>query len=229
MDSEEFIQVEGRSQIASEFSKILLPLLEDLETPSKLFQEIHSNFDARKEDKRDEAITSPYNTRFSSHQQPKPTALNLGDNWSDSTPAFVDHSNSASQSNLGAMTIPGNYHNIIPLYKPSTNAFLLDRPRERVFLTHTTLTTIVEELENVKTDLWVLVSWEGTKINDFRGQAEVLHGFYTHILRDPLSGSSMPAICSGLEALEALDLGERQMSLFLRAQHSCIMLTNYTA
>jgi hypothetical protein len=39
----------------------------------------------------------------------------------------------------------------------------------------------------------------------------------------------MPAICSGWKALEALDVGERQISLVLRAQRSCIMLTNYLA
>lgn len=77
-------------------------------------------------------------------------------------------------------------------------------------------------------DLRVLRSWEGTKINDFRGQAEVLRGFYTSVLQDPLSGSSIPAICSGWKALEVLDLGERQMSLLLRAQRSyqlpCLVL-----
>ena len=78
-------------------------------------------------------------------------------------------------------------------------------------------------------DLRILKSCEGTKINDLRGQAEVLHHFYASVLQDPLSGSSMPAICSGWKALEVLDLAERQMFVLLQAQRSCIMLTNYLA
>lgn len=87
----------------------------------------------------------------------------------------------------------------------------------------------MDELEDVRTDLRILVLQEGTKINDFRGQAEVLRGFYTSLLQDPLSGSSIPAIYRGWKALEALEVGERQISLLLSAQRSCIMLTNYLA
>ena len=78
-------------------------------------------------------------------------------------------------------------------------------------------------------DIRILVLQEGTKINDLWGQAQFLRGFYTSLLQDPLSGSSMPAICRGWKALEALDVSERQISLVLRAQRSCIMLTNYLA
>ena len=72
----------------------------DIESPSQLYHEIHSSFDARKDNKLDEAIISPYRTQSSSHQQSM--HLNLGDNWSDSTPASIDSSNSARTS--------GNYH-----------------------------------------------------------------------------------------------------------------------
>ena len=41
----------------------------DIESPSQLYHEIHSSFDARKDNKLDEAIISPYRTRSSSHQQ----------------------------------------------------------------------------------------------------------------------------------------------------------------
>jgi hypothetical protein len=84
-----------------------------METYSQLLGEIHSVFDAQKEDKLDEAITSSYNTRSSSsHQQP--TGLNLGKSWSDNTPSFVDSSRSAGHSNdnLGEMILPGK----IPQY-----------------------------------------------------------------------------------------------------------------
>jgi hypothetical protein len=80
----------------------------------------------------------------------------------------------------------------------------------------------------VRTDLNFLLSSRG-RTNNFRGQAELLLGFYARILQDPLSGSSIPAICRGWKALEALDVRERQISLVLRAQRSCIMLTNYIA
>lgn len=80
--------------------------MEYIQTYSKLFGEIQSLFDAQKEDKLDEAITSHYNTRSSSsHQQP--TGLNLRDSWSDSTPACVDSSASHSNDNLEEMTVPG--------------------------------------------------------------------------------------------------------------------------
>jgi hypothetical protein len=89
----------------------------DIETPSLLFQEIHSNFDARKKDQLpvDEAIISQHNTRSSSHQQ---APLNLEVNWSDSTPAYVDSSKSACQSNDNPpeLAIPGTYHIIILVY-----------------------------------------------------------------------------------------------------------------
>ena len=191
----------------------------DIESPSQLYHEIHSSFDARKDNKLDEAIISPYRTRSSSHQQSM--HLNLGDNWSDSTPASIDSSNSARTS--------GNHHYVILMLKKPSNACLLDRARERVFLTHTTLTTIVDELEDVKTDLRVLASWEGTKIDSLRAQSELLRGFYTSVLQDPLSDTSIPAISSGWKAFEVQDLGERQISLLLRAQRSSIMLTNYLA
>jgi hypothetical protein len=84
--------------------EILAPT-EYMETSSQLFGQIHSIFDARKEDKLDEATTSPYNTRSSSSHP----HLNLEDNWSDSIPAFVDSSRSArdSNNNPGELTIPG--------------------------------------------------------------------------------------------------------------------------
>ena len=76
-------------------------------------------------------------------------------------------------------------------------------------------------------DLRVLESREGTKIDSFRAQSELLHGFYTSILQDPLSETSIPAICSGWKAFEVQDLGECQISILLCTQHSSIMLTNY--
>ena len=204
---------------------------DDITSASQIFQEIHSAFDARNNEELDEANLSPYNTRLSSRQQFIPQGLNLRDNWSHTTPAFIDSSNSINHSddNQAEMTIPGNYPDIILVYKTLMGLFFLDRAMERGFLSHTTLTTIREELENVKIDLQILRSWEGTKIDNFRGQAEILRGFYTSVLQDPLSGSSIPAISSGWKALEVLDLGERQISVLLRAHRSCIMLTNYLA
>ena len=96
--------------------------------------------------------------------------------------------------------------------------YLLEKAGEQAFLNHTTLSTIKEELEDVRTDVRYIVSLEETKFNDIRGQAEVLHSFYTCLLQDPLSGSLMPTICSGWKALDALDLSERRISLELRAQ-----------
>lgn len=101
--------------------KFSLAFTKDIESPSQLYHEIHSNFDARNNNEL-EAITSPYNTRLSSHQQP--AHLNLGDNWSDSTPAFdtfVDSSKSASHlnDNIGEMKNPGNY---LSWYIKSANA-----------------------------------------------------------------------------------------------------------
>jgi hypothetical protein len=85
--------------------KILAPP-ECIEASSQLFREIHSMFDAPIQ-KLDEA-PAPYNTRSSSSSCP-PTRLNLGDSWSDSVPAFLDSSRSASHSsdNQGEMTVPG--------------------------------------------------------------------------------------------------------------------------
>ena len=99
----------------------------------------------------------------------------------------------------------------------------------RAFLTHTTLITLMEELEDVQTDLRILVSQEGTKFEDFRARAGALRGFYNSLLGDPLSGSTVPAIYRGWEVLNALDVSERGTSLLLRGQRSCIMLTNYLA
>ena len=106
--------IESRSQmlyytfvtIPTEKPKIPDPT-EYIETSSKLFRNIHSMFDAEKEDMVGSA-TSPYNTR-SYHQQPK--RLNLGDSWSDSTPAFVESSGPAgpSNDNIGETAIPGRY------------------------------------------------------------------------------------------------------------------------
>ena len=108
------------------------------------------------------------------------------------------------------------------------NSWVLATP---AFLTHTTLTTIEEELEDIRTDLRILVSTrERTEmITDFKAQADALLGFYTSLLKDPLSGTSIPTVFLGWEALNSLDVGERQISLLLRAQRSCIMLTNYLA
>ena len=108
------------------------------------------------------------------------------------------------------------------------NSWVLATP---AFLTHTTLTTIEEELEDVRTDLQILVSTrERTEmITDFKARADALLGFYTSLLKDPLLGTSIPTVFLGWEALNSLDVGERQISLLLCAQRSCIMLTNYLA
>jgi len=97
------------------------------------------------------------------------------------------------------------------------------------FLTNVTSASIADELEDVRTDLRILVSRQETKIDDFRAGAAALRGFYTTILQDPLSGLSIPMIRRGWAALDTLEAGECQMSLLLRLQQSCIMLTNYTA
>ena len=118
-----------------------------------------------------------------------------------------------------------SYHNVSGKVANTLN----NLERKQNFLTHVTLTTILEELEDIRTDLRVLVSREETNINDIRAQEKSLHGFYISLLTQPLSSSSIPAICRGWEAFEALDVGERQISLLLRGQQSCIMLTNYLA
>jgi hypothetical protein len=199
-----------------------------------VFGEIHSMFDARKEDKLPvDNAPGRYNTRSSSSSHPRAAGLNLGGNWNDGL-GTVDSSVSPTyfNDNLGGMTptVPnpasGNlrYHDIVSKH---ANTWVL--APERAFLTRTTLTTIVEELEDVRMDLRILVSQEGTKIKDFRIPGKALSHFVTSLLQDPLSGSSISTIRSGWEALDALDVGEHQISLLLRAQRSCIMLTNYLA
>ena len=98
-----------------------------------------------------------------------------------------------------------------------------------MFLAHTNLFTITDELEDVRTDISFLISGEETNINNLRDRERALRAFHISILQNPLSGSTIPAVCSGWEALKALDLDERQTSLLLRGQRSCIMLTNYLA
>ena len=178
----------------------------------------------------DPQAPSPYNTRSSSHQRSTHWHLNFGGNWSDGTPAIANSSTSDSES-LGvshsSSTMTSNGKVTVSYLVKHANSWVLATP---AFLTHTTLTTIEEELEDVRTDLIILVSRERTEmITDFKARADALLGFYTSLLKDPLSGTSIPTVFLGWEALNSLDVGERQISLLLHAQRSCIMLTNYVA
>jgi hypothetical protein len=173
-------------------------------------------------------VPRPYNTRSSSHQRSTHWHLNFGGNWSDGTPAIADSSTSASES-LRVSHSSWSHILAVSYLVKHANSWVLATP---AFLTHTTLTTIEEELEDVRTDLRILVSRERTEmITDFKARADALLGFYTSLLKDPLSGTSIPTVFLGWEALNSLDVGERQtrISLLLRAQRSCIMLTNYLA
>ena len=90
---------------------MVLALTKHTGTSSQLFSEINSIFDVHKEDKLDkldDTISTPYNTRSSSHKKPT-KSLDLGGNWSDGTPAIVDSSTSEwfnhSNNNLGGKVI----------------------------------------------------------------------------------------------------------------------------
>ena len=142
-------------------------------------------FDARNDEKLDEAIFSPYNTQLLSRQQPSLRVSIYGI--------------------TGVIALPPL---LIPLILPAT---LMIIKQKWLFQITTLIITLVYKTlmvhlfrlgkgagvsishhsyhhpggtEDVRIDLQILQSWE-TKINNFRGQAEVC-GFYTSVLQDPL-------------------------------------------